>query len=154
MTKLKQGLKIVCKFDKTTHEILKVTGKKIYYSENPDGTGKTISNLPSVIIECFEIIKPHVKDLPEEKKPLFLVMQDKYFTQILRGQKTSEFREDSPFYRSRFLNKEGEIKNFKTVLLQLGYHTNARKILVEVKKITGDGIFEVYLGQILERINF
>lgn len=86
-----------------------------------------------------------------EKKPLFLIMQKYWFDEILSGRKDVEFRDDTPFYRSRFIAKDGKFRNYKTVILQVGYNTNARRMTVEVKKIILDGDFEIHLGEIIRK---
>lgn len=85
-----------------------------------------------------------------EKKPLFLVMQRYYFDQILTGEKTIEFRANKPFYAARLM-KAGKYRKYKTVILQEGYHTGARKIMVTIKKIELCSDFEIHLGPILSR---
>ena len=95
----------------------------------------------------------------EQVKPLFLVMQKIWFDEIENGSKTEEYRDGTEFYFSRLCNrdKEGKIlslKNFKTAILQEGYHKGARRMKIEISKISYDGDFTIYLGQILERINF
>ena len=95
----------------------------------------------------------------EQAKPLFLVMQKIWFDEIENGSKVEEYRDGTEFYFSRLCNrdKEGKIlslKNFKTAILQEGYHKGARRMKIEISKISYDGDFTIYLGQILERINF
>lgn len=85
-----------------------------------------------------------------EKKPLFLIMQKYWFDEILSGNKEVEFRDDTPFYRSRFITKDGKFKNYQTVIMQVGYHANARRMTIEVKKIILDGDFEIHFGKILD----
>ena len=106
------------------------------------------------------IIKEYPTDEKEQQKPLFLVMQKVWFDQIEKGKKTEEFRDGSVFYKSRLCNinkKTGEIisiKNYKSVVLQVGYHANAKRMIVEVKKIDLKRDFTIHLGNILESQNF
>ncbi|KFC22940.1 hypothetical protein [Chryseobacterium sp. FH1] len=96
----------------------------------------------------------------EQQKPLYLVMQSVWFNKIENGSKTEEYRDGSQFYKSRFCNidkKTGEIisfKNYKSAILQEGYHAGARRMIIEVKKIELKRDFTIHLGQILERQNF
>ena len=95
----------------------------------------------------------------EQAKPLFLVMQKVWFDKIEKGSKVEEYRDGTEFYFSRLCNRDKEgkilsIKNFKTAILQEGYHAGARRMKIEISKIYYDGDFTIYLGQILERINF
>lgn len=107
-----------------------------------------------------KVIKEYPVDEKEQSKPLFLVMQKVWFDQIETGKKTEEFRDGTDFYKSRLCNidkKTGEIisiKNYKTVVLQVGYHAEARRMLVEVNKIDLKRDFTIHLGKILERQNF
>ena len=95
----------------------------------------------------------------EQAKPLFLVMQKIWFDEIENGSKKEEYRDGTEFYFSRLCNRDktGKIlslKNFKTAILQEGYHAGARRMKIEISKISYDGDFTIYLGKILERINF
>ncbi|WP_213279303.1 hypothetical protein [Chryseobacterium indologenes] len=106
------------------------------------------------------IIREYPADENEQQKPLFLVMQKIYFDDIEKGKKLHEYRDGSTFYKSRLCNidkKTGEIisiKNYKTVVLQVGYHANAKRMIVEIKKIDLKRDFTIHLGAILERQNF
>lgn len=107
-----------------------------------------------------QVVKDYPVDSKEQKKPLYLVMQSIWFSKIEIGKKNEEFRDGTQFYKSRLCNidkKTGEIlsfKNYKTVILQEGYHPNARRMIVEIEKITLKRDFTIHLGQIIERINF
>ena len=95
----------------------------------------------------------------EQAKPLFLVMQKVWFDKIENGSKVEEYRDGTEFYFSRLCNRDktGKIlslKNFKTAILQEGYHKGARRMKIEISKISYDGDFTIHLGQILDRINF
>lgn len=94
-------------------------------------------------------------ELKEQEKPLFLTMQKVWFDAIENGSKIEEYRDNTPFYKSRLLNKDKKaFKNYKTVILQEGYHTDARRMIIEVEKITLNRYFTIHLGRIIERINF
>ena len=95
----------------------------------------------------------------EQAKPLFLVMQKIWFDKIENGSKKEEYRDGTEFYFSKLCNRDktGKIlslKNFKTAIFQEGYHSGARRMKIEISKISYDGDFTIHLGQILERINF
>ncbi len=82
-------------------------------------------------------------------------MQGYWFDEIESGRKIEEYREDTPFYQSRFIDKKtSKFKTYETVILQEGYHNNARRMIVEVKKIELNGEFIIHLGKIIERQNF
>lgn len=106
------------------------------------------------------IIKEYPIDSKEEQKPLFLVMQKIYFDDIEKGKKLHEYRDGSAFYKSRLCNIDKKtdeitsIKNYKTVVLQVGYHANAKRMIVEIKKIDLKRDFTIHLGKVLERQNF
>lgn len=94
----------------------------------------------------------------EQPKPLYLVMQKKWFDEIESGRKIEEYRDKSPFYVSRFCTTENDrikaFKNYKTVILQEGYHTGARRMIIKVDGITLENCFIIHLGAILDRQNF
>lgn len=87
----------------------------------------------------------------KEPKPLHLVLQRVYFDQILEGSKTSEYRDKKAFYDSRLM-RNGEYRNFSHVVFQEGYHKDARRMKVEIKKIKlHRNFYEIYLGKIVEK---
>jgi len=91
----------------------------------------------------------------EQEKPLFLIMQKVWFDKIESGEKTEEYRSNTAYYQSRLLNQsKTAFKNYRTVILQVGYSTDAKRMIVEVEKITLKRDFTIHLGTILERQNF
>ena len=106
---------------------------------------------------------------------LYLVLTKQWFTEILEGRKTEEYRDFTDFYINRLceLNEEGEIidtKKYDTVKFQMGYSKNAPQMVIEVLDIridvdeevdfeNGDLLtqencnFTIVLGKILEKIN-
>ena len=108
-----------------------------------------------------------------KKSQLYLVLTKQWFTEILEGRKTEEFRDFTDFYINRLceLNEEGEIidtKKYDTVKFQMGYSKNAPQMIVEIKDIIietdenvdlekGDLLttencnFTILLGKILEK---
>jgi hypothetical protein len=106
---------------------------------------------------------------------LYLVLNKQWFTEILEGRKTEEYRNFSDFYINRLceLNEEGEIldtKKYDTLKFQMGYAKNAPQMVIEVLDIridvdeevdfeNGDLLtqencnFTIVLGKILEKIN-
>lgn len=110
-----------------------------------------------------------------KKSQLYLVLTKEWFTEILEGKKTEEYRDFTDFYINRLcvFNEEGEIidtKKYDTVKFQMGYQKNAPQMVVEVKDIVidmdedvdldkGDLLttencnFTIILGEILEKIN-
>ena len=155
---LKVGAELTSKFDGRIHCVTKVLKAKIFYSENPDGTGPIHSDAHKIIHECFtftidesSIVEIPVEKRPVEKKPLFLIMEKVWFDEIYSGRKKIEYRDDSPFYRSRLMNKKGQFRNYETALLQVGYHKDARRMTVEIKDIILDDGFEIHLGKITDQ---
>lgn len=110
-----------------------------------------------------------------KKSQLYLVLNKQWFTEILEGRKTEEYRNFSDFYINRLceLNEEGEIldtKKYDTLKFQMGYAKNAPQMVIEVLDIridvdeevdfeNGDLLtqencnFTIVLGKILEKIN-
>jgi hypothetical protein len=77
-------------------------------------------------------------------------MEKTWFNEILSGRKKIEYRDDSPFYRSRLINKNGQFRNYKNALLQVGYNKDGQRMTVEIKDIVLNGEFEIHLGNITE----
>lgn len=91
----------------------------------------------------------------EQEKPLFLIMQKIWFDKIESGEKTEEYRDNTEFYQSRLLIKsKTAFKNYRTVILQIGYNADAKRMIVEIERITLKREFTIHLGQIIERQNF
>ena len=110
-----------------------------------------------------------------KKSQLYLVLTKQWFTEILEGRKTEEYRDFTDFYINRLceLNEEGEIidtKKYDIVKFQMGYSKNAPQMIVEVLDIridvdedvdfeNGDLLttencnFTLVLGKILEKTN-
>ena len=151
------GAELTSKFDGRIHRVTKVLKSKIFYSENPDGTGPIHSDAHKIINECFtfsieesRIVEKPVEKAPLEKKPLFLIMEKVWFDEILGGRKKIEYRDDSPFYRSRLMNKNGQFRNYENAFLQVGYNKDGQRMTVEIKNIVLHGEFEIHLGNIIE----
>ena len=87
----------------------------------------------------------------KENKPLFLIMQEYWFNEIAEGRKDIEYRNDTDFYRSRLMTKDGKFRNYDSVIMQVGYNKNAKRMQIEINKIILDDDFEIYLGKILDK---
>lgn len=157
--RIKKGDLIKSRFDNRLHKVLDVFISKIYWSENEDGTGEKHSASPEVVLETFFIEPPKKKGIPTEvstkiePKPLFLIMEKFWFDEILSGRKKIEYRVNTPFYQSRFFTKDGTYRNYKNVLMQVGYNADARRMIIEIKKIVLDGDFEIHLGKVISTEN-
>ena len=87
------------------------------------------------------------------KKVLHLNLYHKYFDQILKGEKTTEYREVTPYWSKRLEGRHYDVIKFKN-----GYRKDAPEMLVEFK---GVGIvndvqgsrYAIELGKILETKN-
>jgi len=101
---------------------------------------------------------------------LYLVLQKKWFLEILKGEKKEEYRDFTDYYINRLAEfKDGEMvdtKKYDTVRFQLGYSKNAPQMVLECKGVliemdneedqefnTENCNFVIELGEILEKIN-
>lgn len=89
------------------------------------------------------------------KMILFLIIKRKYFDAIIRGDKKTEYRSLTPFYRSRI-----EGKNITAIYIRAGYNQKCPSALIEVKNIKNDSFHEftgpaysIHLGKIIKTIN-
>lgn len=106
----------------------------------------------------------------KNENELYLVLQKKWFLEILKGEKKEEYRDFTEYYIKRLaVEKDGEIvdtRKYYVVRFQLGYSKNAPQIIVECKGIliemdneddkeftTENCNFVIILGKILEKIN-
>ena len=56
------------------------------------------------------------------------------------------------FYYSRFMNKDcSKFRNYHSVIFQEGYHKNARRMTVKIKKITLGSRFVIHLDEIIDK---
>ena len=87
------------------------------------------------------------------KKVLHLNLYHKYFNQILKGEKTIEYREVTPYWSKRLEGRHYDVIKFKN-----GYRKDAPEMLVEFKGM-GTITFQttptyaIELGKILETKN-
>lgn len=96
-------------------------------------------------------VKTYELSKKKEPKPLFLVLQKEFFDKIIAGTKTTEYRDHKSFYTSRLM-RDGEYRNFDTVIFQEGYNKDARRMTVKIERIRlYNGLFEIDLGEIIER---
>lgn len=88
------------------------------------------------------------------KRELFLILVNRkspedYFSQILRGEKTIEYRDLTEYYEKRLENK-----TFDTIHFNNGYGKNRPFIVAECKGITKTVCdYEIEIGKILETGN-
>ena len=105
-----------------------------------------------------------------DNKELYLVLQKKWFLEILKGEKKEEYRDFTDYYINRLAEfKDDEMvdtRKYDTVRFQLGYSKNAPQMVLECKGIliemdneqeqefnTDNCNFVIELGEILEKIN-
>jgi len=61
-----------------------------------------------------------------------LVLATDPFNVMEEGEKLVEYRDNTPYWRSRLLQKDGSFRKFKEVEFSLGYQTNRRKFRARV----------------------
>lgn len=69
------------------------------------------------------------------KKPLFLILKKRWFDLIQSGKKTTEFRSYNTYWCKRLLKGQDTLKDFTTVLFQLGYRRDAPKMMFFIASI-------------------
>ena len=85
------------------------------------------------------------------KKVLHLNLYRKYFDQILKGEKTIEYRDITPYWSKRLEGKYYDVIQFRN-----GYAKEAPTMLVEFKGTVVDDLYGTYaikLGNVLETKN-
>ena len=83
------------------------------------------------------------------KKVLHLNLYHKYFNQILKGEKTTEYREVTPYWSKRLEGRHYDVIKFKN-----GYAKEAPEMIVEYKGMYIIGSqYAIVLGKILETKN-
>ena len=82
-------------------------------------------------------------------KILHLNLYRKYFDQILKGEKTTEYREVTPYWSKRLEGRYYDVIKFRN-----GYRKDAPEMVVEYKGMyVSDSEYAIVLGNILETKN-
>ena len=79
------------------------------------------------------------------KDTLRLPIKGKWFNKIVSGDKKEEYRDIKPYYKSRFLNKDGSFKSFKYVEFVNGYGHRSPRAVFECLGIK-EGLGDVKMG--------
>jgi ASC-1-like (ASCH) protein len=80
------------------------------------------------------------------KMVLHLNLRRKYFAQIATGTKHIEYREQTPYWRTRLEKRDYDVIKFRN-----GYATKAPEMSVEFRGVRkGKGEYEILLGRILK----
>ncbi len=74
-------------------------------------------------------------------KDLFLILNGKYFNQIMIGEKTSEYRLLTEYWLNRLTSQDWQYVTF-----QLGYNKNAPRIRKKIKEIKINTIEHEFFG--------
>ena len=85
------------------------------------------------------------------RKVLHLNLYRKYFDQILKGEKTIEYRDITPYWSKRLEGRYYDVIQFRN-----GYAKDAPIMIVEYKGIVVDDLYGTYaikLGNVLETKN-
>lgn len=86
-------------------------------------------------------------------KTLHLTLHSYFFNEILEGRKTHEYREITPFWRSRLFHRDGTPKFFDVVKFRNGYAPDAPAMVVEFRGVTETDYYDIALGAIVETQN-
>mgnify|MGYP001352222866 FL=1 len=82
-------------------------------------------------------------------KILHLNLYRKYFDAILKGEKTTEYREVTPYWSKRLEGRHYDVIKFRN-----GYRKDAPEMVVEYKGMyVSDSEYAIVLGNILETKN-
>lgn len=111
-------------------------------------------------LECLEkrIIKPKSTFDVSDMKVLTLNIKKIYFDEIMRGEKTIEYRVVKQTTQKKYIyfdEADGKpyLRRYDALRLYVGYHKDRESALVQVVDTKyNEGIVEYYLGQILEHI--
>ena len=83
------------------------------------------------------------------KKVLHLNLYRKYFDQILKKEKTIEYRDITPYWSKRLEGRHYDVIKFRN-----GYRKDAPEMVVEYKGMyVSDSEYAIVLGNILETKN-
>jgi hypothetical protein len=88
---------------------------------------------------------------PASRPVLHLNLHREFFDAIAEGKKKTEYRDNTPYWRSRLVGRE-----YTEIVFRNGYATRAPLMRVEFLGIRKDGPnrFAIRLGKILEMKNY
>jgi len=87
------------------------------------------------------------------KTTLHLTLFAEFFYQILKGNKSREFRQKTKYWQARLINGDGTPRHFEKIIFKNGYATDAPLMIVECKGIEVTDVFEIVLGKVLSSEN-
>ena len=81
---------------------------------------------------------------------LKIVIKGEYFDLIAAKKKKIEYRETSPFWRSRLYDNLGKKRSYDKIEFINGYNKNARRMEVKYEGFNKKGeLYHIFLGEIL-----
>jgi hypothetical protein len=83
------------------------------------------------------------------EKVLHLTLFKKWFEEILKGNKKTEYREIKPYWTKRLFNPDGSARKYNYIVFRNGYSKNSPKIKVEFMGIRKKKQYEIILGKII-----
>jgi hypothetical protein len=87
-----------------------------------------------------------------EKGTLKIVIKGEWFDKIAAKEKVIEYRDITPFWRSRLYDKEGNKRDYEFIEFINGYNKDARRMITEFKGFEKkDGYFQIYVGEIIKK---
>ena len=88
---------------------------------------------------------------------LRLTLHKKWFDLVNEGKKKKEYRLATPYWRSRFYNKNGSVREYDYVIFKNGYKTDSPSVKVEWKgllyeysHVFEDMTYIILLGKVVE----
>ena len=83
---------------------------------------------------------------------LKIIIKKEWFDKIANGTKKTEYREASPFWDSRLLDKNGKKRKYDRIEFINGYNTDARRMVTGFEGVSErDGVFHIKIGKIYKR---
>ena len=84
----------------------------------------------------------------KDKECLHLVLMKEPFQRILNGDKIIEYRDATPYWDKRLMDKD-----IKWIYFQYAYHKNPTHMVVEVTDVKITDRWEMHLGKIIHLEN-
>jgi len=87
-------------------------------------------------------------------KVLHLTLYRRWFLEILKGTKTTEYREITPYWKKRLFDAEGKPVRYDEIFFRNGYAKDCPKMRVKFLGFSKEkGKYAIKLGKILETAN-
>jgi len=89
----------------------------------------------------------------KDNDTLKLTLHAWWFHEIHQGRKKNEYRDDTPYWRSRLLDTNGYMRKYKRICFINGYGKHRPRMVVEWLNCDLSNCFDISLGKVISTEN-